>query len=144
AVLAAAAITFAVWAVAGPQPRYAHALVNAVAVLIIACPCALGLATPMSIMVGTGRGAGEGILIRNAEALETMEKVNTLVVDKTGTLTEGKPRVSAVVAAPGRDEGQLLQTIASLEKASEHPLAAAILAAAKEKQIELLPVANFA
>ncbi len=144
AVLAAAVITFVCWAVFGPQPRYAHALVNAVAVLIIACPCALGLATPMSVMVGTGRGAGEGILIRNAEALETMEKVNTLVVDKTGTLTEGKPRVSAVIAAPGGDEGQLLQTIASLEKASEHPLAAAILAAAKEKQIELLPVANFA
>jgi P-type Cu+ transporter len=144
AVLAAAVITFVCWAVFGPQPRYAHALVNAVAVLIIACPCALGLATPMSIMVGTGRGAGEGILIRNAEALETMEKVNTLVVDKTGTLTEGKPRVSALIAAPGGDESQLLQTIASLEKASEHPLAAAILAAAKEKQIELLPVANFA
>jgi Cu+-exporting ATPase len=144
AVLAAALITFVCWAVFGPQPRYAHALVNAVAVLIIACPCALGLATPMSIMVGTGRGAGEGILIRNAEALETMERVNTLVVDKTGTLTEGKPRVSAVIAAPGGDEGQLLQTIASLEKASEHPLAAAILAAAKEKQIELLPVAGFA
>jgi P-type Cu+ transporter len=144
AVLAAAMITFVCWAIFGPQPRYAHALVNAVAVLIIACPCALGLATPMSIMVGTGRGAGEGILIRNAEALETMEKVTTLVVDKTGTLTEGKPRVTAVIAAPGGDEGQLLQTIASLEKASEHPLAAAILAAAKEKQIELLPVAGFA
>jgi len=144
AVLAAALITFGCWAVFGPQPRYAHALVNAVAVLIIACPCALGLATPMSIMVGTGRGAGEGILIRNAEALETMERVNTLVVDKTGTLTEGKPRVSAVIAAPGGDEAQLLQTIASLEQASEHPLAAAILAAAKEKQIELLPVAGFA
>ncbi len=144
AVLAAAVITFVCWAVFGPQPRYAHALVNAIAVLIIACPCALGLATPMSVMVGTGRGAGEGILIRNAEALETMEKVTTLVVDKTGTLTEGKPRVSALIAAPGGDEGQLLQTIASLEKASEHPLAAAILAAAKEKQIELLPVANFA
>jgi P-type Cu+ transporter len=144
AVLAAAVITFVCWAVFGPQPRYAHALVNAVAVLIIACPCALGLATPMSIMVGTGRGAGEGILIRNAEALEAMEKVNTLVVDKTGTLTEGKPRVSDLIAAPGGDESQLLQTIASLEKASEHPLAAAILAAAKEKQIELLPVAGFA
>jgi Cu+-exporting ATPase len=143
AVLAAAVITFVCWAVFGPQPRYAHALVNAIAVLIIACPCALGLATPMSVMVGTGRGAGEGILIRNAEALETMEKVTTLVVDKTGTLTEGKPRVSAVIAAPGGDEGQLLQTIASLENASEHPLAAAILAAAKEKQIELLPVAGF-
>jgi Cu+-exporting ATPase len=143
AVLAAAVVTFLCWAIFGPEPRYAHALINAVAVLIIACPCALGLATPMSIMVGTGRGAGEGILIRNAEALETMEKVNTLVVDKTGTLTEGKPRVSALIPAPGGDEGQLLQTIASLEQASEHPLAAAILAAAKEKQIALLPVSAF-
>jgi Cu+-exporting ATPase len=144
AVLTAAVITFVVWAMVGPQPRYAHALVNAVAVLIIACPCALGLATPMSIMVGTGRGAGQGILVRNAEALETLEKVNTLVVDKTGTLTEGKPRLSTVIAAEGFDETQLLQAIASLEKASEHPLAAAILAGAKEKKIELLPVANFA
>src|ERR1700677_3725328 len=144
AVLAAAVITFACWAIFGPQPRYAHALVNAVAVLIIACPCALGLATPMSIMVGTGRGAGEGILVRNAEALETLEKVDTLVVDKTGTLTEGKPRLSTVIAAQGMDETQLLQIMASLEKASEHPLAAAVLAAAQEKKIELLPVANFA
>jgi Cu+-exporting ATPase len=144
AVLTAAVITFAVWAMLGPQPRYAHALVNAVAVLIIACPCALGLATPMSIMVGTGRGAGQGILVRNAEALETLEKVNTLVVDKTGTLTEGKPRLSAVIAAQGFDDAQLLQAIASLEKASEHPLAAAILAGAREKKIELLPVENFA
>jgi Cu+-exporting ATPase len=144
AVLAAAAITFVCWAAFGPQPRYAHALVNAVAVLIIACPCALGLATPMSIMVGTGRGAGEGILVRNAEALETLEKVNTLVVDKTGTLTEGKPRLNTVIAAQGMDETQLLQIMASLEKASEHPLAAAILTAAQEKKIELLPVANFA
>jgi Cu+-exporting ATPase len=144
AVLAAAVITFVCWALFGPQPRYAHALVNAVAVLIIACPCALGLATPMSIMVGTGRGAGEGILVRNAEALETLEKVNTLVVDKTGTLTEGKPRLSTVIAAQGMDETQLLQIMASLEKASEHPLAAAILAAAQEKKIQLLPVANFA
>ncbi len=144
AVLTAAVITFVVWAMVGPQPRYAHALVNAVAVLIIACPCALGLATPMSIMVGTGRGAGQGILVRNAQALETLEKVDTLVVDKTGTLTEGKPRLSTVIAAEGFDEAQLLQAIASLEKASEHPLAAAILAGAKEKKIELLPVENFA
>jgi len=144
AVLAAAVITFAVWAIVGPQPRYAHALVNAVAVLIIACPCALGLATPMSIMVGTGRGAGEGILVRNAEALETLEKITTLVVDKTGTLTQGKPRLSAVIAADGFDDAQLLQAIASLERASEHPLAAAILAGAKERKIELLPVAGFA
>jgi Cu+-exporting ATPase len=143
AVLVAAVITFVVWAVFGPQPRSAHALVNAVAVLIIACPCALGLATPMSIMVGTGRGAREGILVRNAEALETMEKVNTLIVDKTGTLTEGKPTVSTVLAAEGVDQSRLLQTLASLEKESEHPLAAAILAAAKQKQLDLLPVADF-
>jgi P-type Cu+ transporter len=143
AVLIAAAVTFAVWAVIGPQPRYAHALVNAVAVLIIACPCALGLATPMAVMVGTGRGAGEGILVRNAEALEMMEKVNTLVVDKTGTLTEGKPRLSTIIAADGFDQTQILQVIASLENASEHPLAAAIVAAAKEKKVEFLPVANF-
>jgi len=143
AVLASSAITFAVWAVFGPQPAFAHALVNAVAVLIIACPCALGLATPMAIMVGTGRGATEGILIRNAEALETFEKVDTLVVDKTGTLTEGRPRLTAIVPAPGLSETQLLQMAASLENASEHPLAAAILAAAKEKNIELLPVADF-
>jgi P-type Cu+ transporter len=143
AVLAAAAITFAVWAMFGPQPRYAHALVNAVAVLIIACPCALGLATPMSIMVGTGRGAREGILVRNAEALETMEKVNTLIVDKTGTLTEGKPKVSTILATEGIDQSRLLQTLASLERESEHPLAAAILAAAKQKKLDLLPVADF-
>jgi Cu+-exporting ATPase len=144
AVLTAAVITFVVWAAFGPQPRYAHALVNAVAVLIIACPCALGLATPMSIMVGTGRGAGEGILVRNAEALEMMEKVNTLIVDKTGTLTEGKPTVSTIVAAEGFDQAELLQALASLEQGSEHPLAAAILAAANQEKIALLPVTNFA
>jgi len=143
AVLAASVITFVVWAFFGPAPAYAHALVNAVAVLIIACPCALGLATPMAIMVGTGRGAAEGILIRNAEALETFEKVNTLVVDKTGTLTEGKPRLTSVIPAEGFDETQLLQMVASLEKASEHPLAAAILAAAKEKKVELVAVTDF-
>jgi len=143
AVLASSAITFAVWAIFGPQPHCAHAIVNAVAVLIIACPCALGLATPMSIMVGTGRGAREGILIRNAEALEVFEKVNTLVVDKTGTLTEGKPRLTAVIPAAGFDERQILQSAASLEQASEHPLAAAILAGTKEKDIELVAVANF-
>jgi Cu+-exporting ATPase len=143
AVLASAVITFIVWAIYGPQPHYAHALVNAVAVLIIACPCALGLATPMAIMVGTGRGAGEGILIRNAEALETMEKVNTLVVDKTGTLTVGKPILTGLVAAEGFDEANLLQLTASLEKASEHPLAAAILAAAQDKKVTLLPVDSF-
>jgi Cu+-exporting ATPase len=143
AVLATAAITFVVWAAFGPSPRYAHALVNAVAVLIIACPCALGLATPMSIMVGTGRGAGEGILVRNAEALEMMEKVNTLIVDKTGTLTEGKPKVGTIIAAQDIDQARLLQTLASLERESEHPLAAAILAAAAEKKIEFLPVTQF-
>ncbi len=143
AVLASAVITFIVWAIYGPQPHYAHALVNAVAVLIIACPCALGLATPMAIMVGTGRGAGEGILIRNAEALEILEKVNTLVVDKTGTLTVGKPILTALAPAEGFDEANLLQLTASLEKASEHPLAAAILAAAQEKKVELLPVDAF-
>jgi len=143
AVLVSAVITFIVWAIYGPQPHYAHALVNAVAVLIIACPCALGLATPMAIMVGTGRGAGEGILIRNAEALEILEKVNTLVVDKTGTLTVGKPVLTALVSAEGFDETNLLQLTASLEKASEHPLAAAILAAAQDKKVELLPVDAF-
>jgi P-type Cu+ transporter len=143
AVLAASAITFAVWAIFGPTPHYARALVNAVAVLIIACPCALGLATPMAIMVGTGRGASEGILIRNAEALEIFEKVDTLVVDKTGTLTEGKARLTAVIPAVGFHETQLLQSVASLEKASEHPLAAAIVAGAKEKNIELVTVTEF-
>jgi Cu+-exporting ATPase len=143
AVLVSSAITFAVWAIFGPQPRYAHAIVNAVAVLIIACPCALGLATPMSIMVGTGRGAGEGILVRNAEVLEIFEKVDTLVVDKTGTLTEGKPRLTSVIPAEGFKENQLLQSVASLEKASEHPLAAAIIAGAKERNIELVAVADF-
>lgn len=143
AVIASAVVTFIVWAIYGPQPHYAHALVNAVAVLIIACPCALGLATPMAIMVGTGRGAGEGILIRNAEALEILEKVNTLVVDKTGTLTLGKPRLTALVPAEGFDETSLLQAAASLEKASEHPLAEAILTAAQEKKVELIAVDGF-
>jgi Cu+-exporting ATPase len=143
AVLISSTITFAVWTIFGPQPHYAHAIVNAVAVLIIAYPCALGLATPMSIMVGTGRGAGEGILIRNAETLEIFEKVNTLVVDKTGTLTEGKPRLTEVIPAEGFDEKRLLESVASLEKASEHPLAAAILAGAKEKNVELVDVADF-
>jgi Cu+-exporting ATPase len=143
AVLASAVVTFIVWAIYGPQPHYAHALVNAVAVLIIACPCALGLATPMAIMVGTGRGAGEGILIRNAEALEILEKVNTLVVDKTGTLTVGKPILTELAPAEGFYEANLLQLTASLEKASEHPLAAAILAAAQDKNVTLLPVDSF-
>ena len=135
AVVLIAALTFVVWALVGPQPRMAHALLNAVAVLIIACPCALGLATPMAIMVGTGRGATAGILVKNAEALETLEKVDTVVVDKTGTLTEGRPKVVAVIAAPGFDEAAVLRIAATLERASEHPLAAAILARAKERGI---------
>ncbi len=143
AVLAAAVVTFAVWAVFGPEPRYAHALVNAVAVLIVACPCALGLATPMAIMVGTGRGAREGILVRNAEALELLEKVDTLVVDKTGTLTVGKPKLTSVFAAEGFTEADVLQLAASLEKASEHPLAAAILAGAAEKKVATVSVERF-
>ena len=125
AVIGVAAVTFVVWAVAGPEPRMAYALLNAVAVLIIACPCALGLATPMSIMVGTGRGATAGVLIRNAEALEMLEKVDTLVIDKTGTLTEGKPRVVSVVA--DGDESVVIRLAASLERASEHPLAGAVI-----------------
>jgi Cu+-exporting ATPase len=143
AVLVSAIITFAVWAIYGPQPHYAHALVNAVAVLIIACPCALGLATPMAIMVGTGRGAGEGVLISNAEALEILEKVDTLVVDKTGTLTEGKPKLTELIPVEGVKDTELLQAAASLEKASEHPLAAAILAAAKETNAELVAIESF-
>jgi Cu+-exporting ATPase len=143
AVLLSAVITFVVWAAYGPQPHYAHALVNAVAVLIIACPCALGLATPMAIMVGTGRGAREGVLISNAEALEILEKVDTLIVDKTGTLTLGKPKLTELIPADGIKDTELLQAAASLEKASEHPLAAAILAAAKEKNIELIPIEGF-
>lgn len=127
AVLAVSVLTFVAWAAWGPEPRMSHALLNAVAVLIIACPCALGLATPMSIMVGTGRGASVGVLIKNAESLEVLGRVDTVVVDKTGTLTEGKPRVVSVVAAPGFDEATLLGLAASLEQASEHPLAAAIV-----------------
>jgi Cu+-exporting ATPase len=143
AVLLASVLTFIVWAIYGPQPHYAHALVNAVAVLIIACPCALGLATPMAIMVGTGRGATEGVLISNAEALETFEKVTTLVIDKTGTLTEGKPKLTALAAVHGIRDAELLQAAASLENASEHPLAGAVLAAAAARSIPLLPVENF-
>ena len=136
AVVAIAAITFAAWFFLGPEPRLAHAVVNAVAVLIIACPCALGLATPMAIMVGTGRGASAGVLIKNAEALETLEKVDTLVVDKTGTLTEGKPRVANIADALANNL-EALRLAASLEQASEHPLAAAIVQAATEKQLKL-------
>jgi len=133
AVILAAAITFVVWGLAGPEPRLAHALVNAVAVLIIACPCALGLATPMSIMVATGRGASAGVLVRNAEALEVLGKVDTLVVDKTGTLTEGKPKLVSVSAAEGQSESDVLRYAASIEQASEHPLAAAVVQGAKER-----------
>ncbi len=143
AVIIASVLTFIVWAIAGPQPRYAHALINAVAVLIIACPCALGLATPMSIMVGLGRGAQEGILIRSAEALEILEKVDTLVVDKTGTLTEGKPRITAILPSDGFTEAEVAGTAASLEQASEHPLATAILTWAREKSLSFVPVADF-
>ena len=142
AVIAISAMTFVVWSFLGPQPRLAHALVNAVAVLIIACPCALGLATPMSIMVGTGRGAGAGVLIKNAEALETLEKVDTLVIDKTGTLTEGKPRVTAAHAVDG-DENALLKLAASIEQGSEHPLGAAMVAAAKERSLALSQARDF-
>ncbi|MBU1214601.1 MAG: cadmium-translocating P-type ATPase [Gammaproteobacteria bacterium] len=143
AVVLIALATLAVWGLFGPEPRLAHAVVNAVAVLIIACPCALGLATPMSIMVGTGRGATLGVLIKNAEALETMEKVNTLVVDKTGTLTEGKPKLTSVIPLAGFDENEVLSLAASLERASEHPLAAAIVQGAQDKNIELKPVSDF-
>jgi Cu+-exporting ATPase len=143
AVIVAAIITFAVWYFVGPQPRFAHALVNAVAVLIVACPCALGLATPMAIMVGTGRGARAGILIRNAEALETFGKVDTLIIDKTGTLTEGKPTLSSVIPQPGIDESGLLQLVASLERSSEHPLAAAIVKGAEAKKLSLADVIGF-
>jgi Cu+-exporting ATPase len=143
AVIGVALITLAAWGIWGPEPRLAHAIVNAVAVLIIACPCALGLATPMSIMVGTGRGAQAGVLIKNAEALETMEKVNTLVVDKTGTLTEGKPKLTTVMPLDGFDEGLVLWLSASLERASEHPLAAAIVNGAQEKGITLTTVSEF-
>ena len=143
AVVAAAAVTFVVWSVFGPQPRMAYALVNAVAVLIIACPCALGLATPMSIMVGMGRGAGAGVLIKNAEALEMLENVDTVVVDKTGTLTEGKPQVASIIAVDGWDEGQLLRLAASLERGSEHPLASALVQASEARGVTLVAASEF-
>jgi P-type Cu+ transporter len=143
AVVGAAVVAFIAWWVWGPEPRLAHAVVNAVAVLIIACPCALGLATPISIMVGTGRGAMAGILVKNAEALEIMEKVDTLVVDKTGTLTEGKPKLVAVQAEAGFTDDEILRIAASLERASEHPLAEAIVRGAEEKGIELVKANNF-
>ena len=143
AVVVSAVVTFIVWAVVGPEPRLAHALVNAVAVLIIACPCALGLATPMAIMVGTGRGARAGVLVRNAEALEVLGRADTLVVDKTGTLTEGKPRVVSVTPLNEMREEELLRLAASLERGSEHPLASAIVNAARERGIELVPASDF-
>ncbi|HSL79218.1 MAG TPA: copper-translocating P-type ATPase, partial [Pseudolabrys sp.] len=143
AVIAVALLAFVVWATFGPEPRFAFGLVAAVSVLIIACPCALGLATPMSIMVGVGRGAQAGVLIKNAEALERMEKIDTLVIDKTGTLTEGKPKVVAIAPTAGFDEAKILQLAASIERGSEHPLAAAIVAAAAERNFELSPVRDF-
>lgn len=142
-VVGSSVITAVVWYLVGPEPALAYALVNAVSVLIIACPCALGLATPMSIMVGTGRGALAGVLIKNAEALETMERIDTLVVDKTGTITEGKPKLHSVQALTPFNEDQLLQLVASLEKGSEHPLAEAIVKAAQTKKLNLLEIDNF-
>ncbi len=142
-IVAIAVITFIAWSVWGPSPRTAHAIVNAVAVLIIACPCALGLATPVSIMVASGKGATAGVLFKNAEAIEQMRKVDTLVVDKTGTLTEGKPKLVAAVAANGFDRAALLRSAASLERGSEHPLAAAIVKGAEEEGIQLLPASDF-
>ena len=143
AVVISAIVTFIVWYVIGPQPRFAHALVNAVAVLIVACPCALGLATPMAIMVGTGRGARAGILIRNAEALELFGKVDTLIIDKTGTLTEGKPKLTSVIPLPGIGQSELLQLVASLERSSEHPLADAIVRGAETAKLSLAAVDKF-
>jgi Cu+-exporting ATPase len=143
AVVAISVMTFVVWSIWGPDPRMAHGLVNAVAVLIIACPCALGLATPMSIMVATGKAAQSGVLFKNAEAIEIMRKVDTLVVDKTGTLTEGKPKLVSVVVAGTFDEAELLRMAASLERGSEHPLAAAIVSGAQDRGVELANAAAF-
>jgi len=142
-VVGIALVAFAAWMLLGPEPRLAHAIVNAVAVLIIACPCALGLATPISIMVGTGRGATAGVLIKNAEALETMEKVTTVVVDKTGTLTLGKPTLTTTMATGSFSEAEVLALAASIERASEHPLAAAIVAGAEAQQLTLFAVKGF-
>ena len=143
AVIVVAIVTFLVWAFFGPEPRLAHGLINAVAVLIIACPCALGLATPMSIMVAMGKGATGGVLFKNAEAIEMLRKIDTLVVDKTGTLTEGKPKLVSITPAADWNEGELLRLAASLERASEHPLAAAIVRGAQERGIELSKVDQF-
>ena len=144
AVVACSIVTFVLWWFIGPEPRLAHAIINAVAVLIIACPCALGLATPMSIMVGVGRGAQEGILVKSAESLERLEKVTTLIVDKTGTLTEGRPALVELHAAAGFEDDELLRLAASLEKHSEHPLAAAIVAGAKKRSLKLSEIGEFA
>jgi Cu+-exporting ATPase len=143
AVMLVAVLAFSAWATIGPEPRYAYGMVAAVTVLIIACPCALGLATPMSIMVGIGRGARDGVLIRNAEALERMEAVDTLVVDKTGTLTQGKPKVIAIQVVEGGDEREMLRLAASVERSSEHPLGRAVVESAAERKIELAPVRGF-
>lgn len=143
AVIVSAVITFIVWAIFGPEPALAYALVNAIAVLIIACPCALGLATPMSIMVGTGKGAQHGVLIKNAEVLERMEKVDTIVVDKTGTLTEGKPKLTSIDVSSGWQEDDILALVAAVEASSEHPLATAIVEAAKERDLNLSTATNF-
>src|SRR5690606_5007387 len=142
AVVVVAIVTFVVWGLWGPQPTLAYALVNAIAVLIIACPCALGLATPMSIMTGTGKGAQHGVLIRNAEALETLEKIDTLVVDKTGTLTLGKPDLVAVTPHGGRTEEDVLTLAAAVERGSEHPLGAAIVAGAEARAVRHEDAAN--
>ena len=143
AVIGAAVLAFAAWSIFGPEPRFTYGLVAAVAVLIIACPCALGLATPMSIMVGVGRGAQAGVLIRDAEALERLEKIDTIVIDKTGTLTEGKPSVTSIVTVTGQSENDVLRLAASVEQASEHPLAAAVVKAAKQRKLELAKVMGF-
>ncbi len=142
-VITVAAITFIIWAIAGPQPRFAYAIVNAVAVLIIACPCALGLATPMSVIVGVGRGAQAGVLIKKAEAMELMEKVSILVLDKTGTLTEGKPRLTTVFPIDSLSEDELLAAAAAVEQHSEHPLATAIVNGAKERGVKLPMASEF-
>jgi Cu+-exporting ATPase len=144
AVFLVAILTFAAWSAWGPDPRFTHGLVNAVAVLIIACPCALGLATPMAIMVGTGRGAQAGVLIRNAEALERFARVDTIVVDKTGTLTEGRPRVTAIETTGGWNERDVLAIAAAAERGSAHPLASALVRAAEERQLNLSPAGDFA
>src|SRR2546421_4572779 len=143
AVILIAIVTFIVWATIGPEPRMAYAITNAVAVLIIACPCALGLATPMSIMVATGKGAQAGVLFRNAEAIEVLREIDTLVVDKTGTLTEGKPKLMRLAPAGEFNEADLLRLAASLERGSEHPLAAAIVAGAEQRRVGLTKAESF-